>query len=65
MSAVLASLSSLVGGTIDGVATHTEDGQEWPVLYVRMPDGDLLAALVACDPEVNGPGHLVITSGEA
>jgi hypothetical protein len=57
-------LSPLVGCTITGVDALVEDGEAWPRIKVRLPEGHLIDGTnqieleVSRDEEGNGPGFL-------
>ncbi len=50
--------AALKGATIVGTRVELQDGQCWPVIKVRMDNGDELELEVSRDSEGNGPGFL-------
>ena len=56
-------LQPLIGRTIKGLCVDTSDTGIGPCFGLRMDNGFI--AWVMCDPEGNGPGHLIIDPPES
>lgn len=52
--------AQIVGGTIEAATFDEDEGELWPILLIKMPNGDNFQVMLSQDPEGNGPGHAFI-----
>ena len=50
----------LIGAKVLRVGFLKDGDEQWPTLQLQKKDGSLFHVTVSCDPEGNGPGHLII-----